>query len=463
MLRNSSAGPGCGTDQFSREEEECEDWVWDTAVFRSTAVTEWGLVCGKQMLVDLGFSVYSLGVLGGVLVPGLLADRFGRKKMMFLSMGLNGLSTIASAFVTDFVTFLTLRALMGFGTLGTFVTMCILAVELAHSRHKTLVGNLSHLLWAPGQLGMAALAWWLRDWRHLHLATALPTLAALLLYPVTPESPRWLLARGREREARAVIAQLCRGKKSDSPAVVAGGEAGRPNQSALSLLSLLASPGVALATIVLSINWLVVDFCYYGLSLHSVNLAGDIFVNFILSALVEVPAVLAGLAGLDWAGRVPLLVGGQLVGGAGESCDRPRIDRGLIIYIGCILAGLVSPPAVLPLALIGKFSSSLVFLTVYLYTGELYPTSVRGLGLALTATCARLGGFIAPFIAGLGVRQPSLPFLIFGGAAIVGGLAALLLPETRGAALPATMQDMEKIVRRSRGSSSANMAYETQL
>ena len=111
---------------------------------------------------------------------------------------------------------------------------------------------------------------------------------------------------------------------------------------------------------------------------------------------------------------------------------------------------------------------------VYLYTAEVYPTQVRGLGLALTATAARfllnqhqrhqcdhnhhnhpmstnrtvelgnlnlnvnqcwwvcfhfplqffhdttrIGGFVAPFIAGLGVRDPSLPFLIFGGAAVV--------------------------------------------
>ena len=54
-----------------------------------------------------------------------------------------------------------------------------------------------------------------------------------------------------------------------------------------------------------------------------------------------------------------------------------------------ILAGLLSPPAVLPLALIGKFASSIVFLTVYLYTAEIYPTQVRGMGLALTATMAR--------------------------------------------------------------------------
>ena len=37
---------------------------------------------------------------------------------------------------------------------------------------------------------------------------------------------------------------------------------------------------------------------------------------------------------------------------------------------------------------------------VYLYTAEIYPTKLRGLGLALTATMARIGGFIAPFISG---------------------------------------------------------------
>ena len=81
-----------------------------------------------------------------------------------------------------------------------------------------------------------------------------------------------------------------------------------------------------------------------------------------------------GMLAMDWVGRVILLVTGQVVGGT-----------------ACILAGLLSHPAVLPLALVGKFASSLVFLTVYLYTAEIYPTSVRGKGLALTATMARLG------------------------------------------------------------------------
>ena len=135
------------------------------------------------------------------------------------------------------------------------------------------------------------------------------------------------------------------------------------------------------------------------------------------------------MLGMDRLGRVTMLVLCQLVGG-----------------VSCILAGRLQPPAVLPLSLIGKFSSSVVFLIVYLYTAEIYPTQLRGLGLALTATMARIGGFIAPYIAGIGVTSSKTPFLIFGGSALVGGLAAALLPETRGERLPETVQDVEEIV-----------------
>ena len=139
--------------------------------------------------------------------------------------------------------------------------------------------------------------------------------------------------------------------------------------------------------------------------------------------------------------------------------------------VSCVLAGLLRPPWVLPLSLAGKFCSSVVFLIVYLYTAEIYPTQLRGCGLALTATMARIGDFIAPYIAGgwahlhssarkgqklnqttavagLGVRNSSLPFLIFGGAAIAGGCLAVLLPETRGVKLPETVAEVEEIVRR---------------
>ena len=56
-------------------------------------------------------------------------------------------------------------------------------------------------------------------------------------------------------------------------------------------------------------------------------------------------------------------------------------------------------------------------------------------------------GLNEPFLpSGLGVTNPQIPFFIFGGSALVGGLAAALLPETRGERLPETVQDVEEIV-----------------
>ena len=269
---------------------------------------------------------------------------------------------------------------------------------------------------------------------------------SILLYPLVPESPRWLLSVNKTDEANKIIRQISRIHKKSAPDIDLDNETGNRVDAAVSVekekispLRLISRPGIGLTTAILCLNWLVVDFCYYGLSLQSVNLAGDIFTNFVLSALVELPAVVLGMLGMDWAGRVALLILCQILGG-----------------VSCILAGLLTPPWILPFSLLGKFSASVVFLIVYLYTAEIYPTQVRGMGLALTGTMARVGGFIAPYIAGLGVTDPSLPFLVFGISAIIGGLASVLLPETRGAKLPETVEDVERIVRDRSGCFSFN-------
>ena len=48
-------------------------------------------------------------------------------------------------------------------------------MEITSARHKSLVGNLVHILWAPGQMVMALLAYFIRDWRTLHIAVSVPS------------------------------------------------------------------------------------------------------------------------------------------------------------------------------------------------------------------------------------------------------------------------------------------------
>ena len=61
----------------------------------------------------------------------------------------------------------------------------------------------------------------------------------------------------------------------------------------------------------------------------------------------------------------------------------------------------------------------------------------------MSSMSARVGGIAAPFVSLLGRHWAPMPYVIFGGASIAAGLLALLLPETAGRKLPATIEEGE--------------------
>ena len=97
------------------------------------------------------------------------------------------------------------------------------------------------------------------------------------------------------------------------------------------------------------------------------------------------------------------------------------------------------------LSLLGKFGASAGFAIVYVYTAELFPTPVRNSAVGLCSTFARIGGMLAPVVADLAVYAPAIPFIIMGSSCCIGGLTALLLPETAGQPLPDTVQEACRI------------------
>ena len=60
------------------------------------------------------------------------------------------------------------------------------------------------------------------------------------------------------------------------------------------------------------VNWSVINLCYYGLTMNSVNLNGDLFINTILGVLIEAPGYLLAMLTMDRFGRKPILVICQL-------------------------------------------------------------------------------------------------------------------------------------------------------
>ncbi|NXD18737.1 S22A6 protein, partial [Nothocercus nigrocapillus] len=88
------------------------------------------------------------------------------------------------------------------------------------------------------------------------------------------------------------------------------------------------------------------------------------------------------------------------------------------------------------LAVFGKGCLAASFNCIYLYTGELYPTVTRQMGMGLGNTMARVGSITAPLAKMAAQVFPALPFVIYGAAPVAAGLMATLLPETRNLPLP---------------------------
>ena len=179
----------------------------------------------------------------------------------------------------------------------------------------------------------------------------------------------------------------------------------------------------------MSLNWIVITLCFYGLSLNSAN--EDLFTGMSTMAFVELMAYVIMLFVLDFTGRRPVLSFCQLLAG-----------------LSCVCAGFVPISNYwlrLVLASIGKMGASAAFAIVFVYSAELFPTPVRNSAIGLCSTLARIGALLAPVIAGLDSYLSFLPFLIMGGSAILVGSLSFLLPETRGCKLPESIEEAVSI------------------
>ena len=102
------------------------------------------------------------------------------------------------------------------------------------------------------------------------------------------------------------------------------------------------------------------------------------------------------------------------------------------------------------LALGAKLGAAAAFNVTFMYTAQLYPTSIRATAVGACSTMARLGGAAAPFVGKYlteltGSVSDILPLCVFGAVGVLGGLVAFILPDTVGFPLPDTFQDVEDI------------------
>jgi MFS family permease len=174
--------------------------------FLSTcAGEEWNLSNQDRAAIT---GVVFAGILAGSLFWGIFADRFGRKLTFLLACGLISAFGFLSGAAPNFAILITFRAIVGFGIGGANVPFDLLA-EFLPSTHRGLFLIYIEYFWTIGSLFVSGLAWASlsqQGWQFLTVMTAIPVTATSIFSIIyLPESPRWLLVKGRRVEAEKIV------------------------------------------------------------------------------------------------------------------------------------------------------------------------------------------------------------------------------------------------------------------
>jgi putative MFS transporter len=157
----------------------------------------------------------AVGITIGMIPAGLLADGFGRKRVLIGGMLWFAGLTLVSALAPDFRTLLILRGLSGLGMGATFIMPYALLVELVSSRTRAAFAGVLEAALGIGYvavpiLGLVVLPRFAPDiaWRVFLLIAGLPIAYVWVLWKYLPESPRWLSRAGRSDEAERIVAAI---------------------------------------------------------------------------------------------------------------------------------------------------------------------------------------------------------------------------------------------------------------
>lgn len=417
--------------------QDCSEWTYNMNERSSSIISDWDMVCGLRSLKQMSQTVYMGGVLVGAFLFGSLSDRYGRRMLLIISYLLMAVCGTCTAFSTNFSLFCLFRFGCGMALSGQGLNTFSLIVEWIPTRVRTVIGTLTGYCYTCGQLLFALMAYFVRDWRWLTLTVSLPFYVFFLISWWFHESSRWLVLNNQPEKAIKNLKSVARingrreeGEKLDLKMVQESMQKEMSSsKGTYTILDLFKTPTMRSMTLNLSAVWFSTSFAYYGLAMDLQKFGVDMYLIQVIFGCADIPAKLIMTITMSRFGRRWSQAGALILAGI------------------CILVNLLVPhdQQILrtSMAVLGKGCLAASFTCCYLYTGELYPTIIRQNGMGLASMNARVGAMVAPMVQLSGDYIVWLPGLIFGGAPILTGAAAMFLPETLGCPLPDTIQDVE--------------------
>lgn len=418
---------------------QCSDFIYEDE--EVTIVRDFGINCPENdWKLALVGTINNVGQFIALPIGGYISDRFGRRWILLLSVAGSAVFGVIRAYVTSYEMFLTMEFLDPVIGSTMYTTAFILALELTGPRMRVTGGFIICCSFAFGEALLGLLAMLFRNWRTLLKVVYYPGIISLPFLWLTAESVRWLISKGYREKAYNLLqkAATMNGKSISTatfdkycPATDEDSEASGEKSFFGALKHALCNPGLVLRIVNCSFCWLTNVLVFFGLSLNSVALAGDKYVNWILVCLIELPGYLIVWLILDRVGRKRTLSISMVVGG-----------------LFCFLSEFIETGndwINLTLFLLSKMAITVSFATLYIYTVEIFPTNLRQSLLSLCSMFGRIGSILAPQVPLLAKLWSPLPMVLFGALGITSGLAILQFPETLNTQLPDTVEQAMNI------------------
>src|SRR5579862_118183 len=379
-----------------------------------------------------------IGQIGGALFFGWLAERIGRLRCAKITIALYSLMSLLCAASWNIPSLLAFRTIQGIGLGGEVPVAAAYINEMLRAKGRGRFFLIYQFIFPIGLVGASLLGYWLVPlfgWRTMFLIGGLPAILVLVLFAgnILPESPRWLISKGRFEEAEEIVGLMESAGRSGESAIPSTPEPLSIAQVAQRDTSWreLFQGMYGLRTIVVWCIWITTYFVSYGINTWLPTIFRTYYKYSVADALrIGVIINLAGLAGaflcamlVDRLGRKPWFILAYALGAAP--------------LIAIWIRGAGNPREVILLLAISFLFISGNSMLVYLYTTEIYPTRLRSFGTGAASAWLRVASAAGPAIVGFALTGYGVSgvFLMFGLISLAGVAISLGTVETRERAL----------------------------
>jgi putative MFS transporter len=370
-----------------------------------------------------------VGQLAGALVFSALAEKVGRIRGTTAAIAIMSVMSFGCVMAGNFPALLACRLVQGIGVGGEMPVAATYINELSRAHGRGRFFLLYEMIFPLGLMATGQIGAWLVPafgWKFIFLLGGIPGLLITFLVARLPESPRWLISKGRIQEAETIIEQIEASTERRIP--VAGNST---TASTASLIqrgkwSELLSKIYRGRTLIVWTLWASAYFVANSLNNWMPSLYNTVYHLSLRQSLraasmtnvAQVAVLLVCAFSIDRIGRRNWTVAAFLLGG------------GMLALLGIV--GAQNVWSVMILGTLGYGIIGSINAVLYLYTPEIYPTRMRAIGTGLATSWLRIASAVGPALVGFMVDARGIHsvFLMFAGISVVGAFAATCMVET---------------------------------